>query len=226
MDYAEVLGMQWALRRLFAGRFSHADAIATERTNAFPETAPGDQIPVAALADVAHRFDFPRSHDGVPVDVGDAKDLPGSECLCEFVRHHCRGALVKEMDAHSKFRSLSNMSIVHDGSDFPERRTGRVSERRRRQHPKRDCHGESFVNGEPERRQGVRPIKTVATGTSRFCPNRDATLLERRQVPLNGARTDTKFLGKPPGTPRARRHSSQLLNECVEPVRASHVSIL
>ena len=134
--------------------------------------------------------------------------------------------LVQEMGARSKSSSLSGTSIFHHGSDFPLRGTRRVSERRRRRHPEGDRHRESFVNDEAERRQVVRPIKTAATGTPGFRPNRDATLLQRRQVRLNGACADPKPLGKPTGTPRARCHGTQLLNEGIEPVRASHVSIL
>jgi hypothetical protein len=58
VDDTEVFWMQWTPWRLFSGRFSRRDAIATERTNAVSEAAPGNQVPVAALADVAHRFDF------------------------------------------------------------------------------------------------------------------------------------------------------------------------
>src|SRR5665647_31588 len=125
-----------------------------------------------------------------------------------------------------EFCRLLEAALIHHCDNLAQRGGGCFTKWTRRQHPERDRDRERLVDCEPQWCERVRRIDAVPAGPARLSPNGHASLLQCRQVALDGSRTHAEPSGEPPGAPRPRSHSAKLLDKRVQPVGAIHTSTL
>ena len=140
--------------------------------------------------------------------------------------HHGRdvevAALLQEVNARHELARALPVRARHRGDELAERGAGGVAERDGAARGERHCDRGGLVGAEVQRREAHGRIDRVAAAGAGRRPDRDARLLERRDVALDRAHADLEAVGEVSCRPSPGGGGPQQLDDRVEPVGAVH----
>jgi hypothetical protein len=212
--------------RSLVGQLYGEHAVAAKRAHTLSKPAPGDQEPVALLADGPQRLDLAHCFRPGPIPIPEPHQPACPERGGECRQHRHVVSWLEQVHPRSERRGSSSVRVRHHCENLPNGRPGGLPKRPAPECPEPDQHSKCLVEREPGRAEGRRGVDGVAASSTLLRPDRRTRLLQREKIALDRPDRHLEPLREPSGAARPGRHRTEFFDQSVEAVRPVHLLII